>query len=117
VSRLGAGRGMAELRNRIEQLRSEIAELGPAPADMPGMIESANLLRRNEHLLRSDSSKTELLSCYEEYASSLEAMLRSVLEIQNELRDVLRDQSRLISEGPKSRPRRAAGRRAGRRSP
>jgi len=108
---------MAELRGRIERLRSEIAALGPAPADMPGMIESANLLRRNEHLLRSDSSKTELLSCYDAYVAKLEALLRSVFEIQNELRGVLRDQSRLISEGTKSGPRRTAGRRTGRRSP
>ncbi len=107
---------MAELRNRIEQLRSEIASMGPMPPDMPEMIESANLLRQNEHLQRSDSSKTELLSRYEEYVTSLESLLKSVLEIQDELKGVLHDQSRLIPDKPQAGSRRKAGRKAGRRS-
>lgn len=113
---MGAGREMAELRNRIEQLKSEIAMLEPVPADMPEMIESANLLRKNEYLQRSDSSKTELLSCYDTYVTNLETLLRSVFEIQNELKGVLRDQSRLISEKPKAKPRRTAKRKTGKSS-
>ncbi len=107
---------MTELRSRIEQLKSEIASLGPAPPAMPGMIESANLLRQNEYFKRSDSSKTELLSHYEEYLTGLESLLKSVLEIQDELKGILRDQSLLIPDGPQAKPRRRARQKSGRRS-
>jgi len=110
VSALGAGRKTAELRNRIEQLRSEIASLGSTPEDMPEMIEASNLLRKSEHLLKSDSLKTDLIASYDEYVAHLESLLRSVFEIQNELKGVLREQSRLIADGSKPRPGRAAKR-------
>ena len=109
---MGAGPDLAELRNTMEEIKSDIAMLGPIPDSVPEMIESANLLRRNEHLQRSDALKTDLVAKYGAYVSSLEALLKSVFEIQNELRGVLHEQSRLISRaGPKPAVR--GGRRTG----
>lgn len=104
---MGAGGRIAELRGEIARLGLQIESLGPAPEDMPEMIESANLLRKSEHLQKSDGAKSELISAYEEYASELESMLRSVFEIQGELKDILREQSRLISDGKKAKTGRA----------
>ena len=99
MGELGAGRELAELRSRIRALRSEVESMGEDRGDLPGMIDSANLLRKSEHLARSDALKTDLIECYREYAEGLEGLLRSVLEIQSELTGVLHDQSRMIRAG------------------
>lgn len=96
---LGAGGSLAVLRGRIKRLRSEVDSLGPVPDPLPGMIDASNLLRKSEHLIRSDALKTDLIADYAEYASELESLLRSVFDIQEQLRGVLHDQNRLLSGG------------------
>ncbi len=102
----GAGRGLAELKNKISQIKAGLDQLGPIPIDMPEMIESANLLRKNEHLVKSDTAKSELIASYTAYTDNLETLLQSVFEIQKELKDIIHDQNRLISA--KRRVRRKA---------
>ncbi len=112
MSGLGAGYKMDEYRAEIKQLRSQIASLGPVPDDMPEMIESANLLRKNEHLQKLDEAKSGLISNYEGYTASLESMLKSIFEIQDDLRDILREQSRLIPDKKRVRTTRTRRKRA-----
>ena len=77
------------LRKEIQQMQSELSSLGDPIADIPEMISSANLLRSNEYLLKSDQKKTDLISLYGRYSSSMELLLSSVFEIQYELKDIL----------------------------
>ena len=110
VETLGAGRRLTDIKNRIGQLSSDIEAMGPAPDELPGMIGVSNALRRNEYLLRVDSTKTELISIYKEYTKGLEELLKSVLELQTGLTEVLHEQSKLIpdkqAESPKKTSRR-----------
>ena len=84
------------LRKEIQQIQSELSSLGDPIADMPEMISSSNLLRSNEYLLKSDQKKTDLISLYGRYSSSMELLLSAVFEIQHELKDILQTQSSMI---------------------
>ena len=93
------------LRKEIQQIHSELSSLGDPITDMPEMISSSNLLRSNEYLLKSDQKKTDLISLYGRYSSSMELLLSAVFEIQHELKDILQTQSSMIvtSSKPKSK--------------
>ena len=91
------------LRKEIQQIQSELSSLGDPITDMPEMISSANLLRSNEYLLKSDQKKTDLISLYGRYSSSMELLLSAVFEIQHELKDILQTQSSMIATSSKSK--------------
>jgi hypothetical protein len=61
------------------------------------MINSTNLLRSNQFLLKHDEKKNNLLSVYAQYSNSMELLLSSVFEIQLQLKDILKEQSLMIS--------------------
>ena len=92
-----------DLRKNIEHLKYELSELGDPVTDIPEMISSSNLLRSNEYLLKSDQKKTNLISAYAQYSTSMEILLSSLFEIQTDLKDILHEQSSLI--GSKSKPK------------
>ena len=94
-----------ELKKEIQQLQSELSELGDPVSNIPEMISSSNLLRTNEYLLKSDQKKTNLISIYNKYSTSLELLLSSVFEIQIQLKDILKEQSLMIDSKPKSKPK------------
>ena len=86
------------LRRKIHQLQSELNKIDKPVEDLPELISSANLLRANECLSESNAKKNELLSVYDQYTKSLEAMLSTVLDIQKELTSILKEQSSMVSE-------------------
>jgi hypothetical protein len=90
-----------DLRKKIQQIQVDLNQLGDPISEIPELISSANLLRANEYLSKANDKKTELLSVYSQYSSSLENMLSSVFEIQNDLKDILKHQSSLISKSKK----------------
>ena len=96
MSKLGIGNVMAQMKQQITQIKSELKELGE-PEDIPEMIQSTNLIRINEHLSKSNKKKSELLLAYDEYAQQLEKLVTSVFEIQDQLKEIVKDQSALIS--------------------
>ncbi len=65
------------------------------------MIESANLLRSNEYLSKSDEKKTELIDAYGKYSKTLEELLSTVFDIQKDLKEILKEQYRLIPNSSK----------------
>ena len=69
------------------------------------MIVSANLLRSNEYLSKTNDQKTKLLVAYEQYSKAIEELLLTVFDIQkdlkNILKDILKEQSSLISNSSK----------------
>jgi len=90
-----------DLRKKIQQIQVDLNQLGDPISEIPELISSANLLRANEYLSKANDKKTELLSVYFQYSSSLENILSSVFEIQNDLKDILKHQSSLISKSKK----------------
>jgi hypothetical protein len=96
-----------DLRKEIEFIENELSELGDPVSDIPEMIDSSNLLRTNEYLLKSDQKKTNLISTYAQYSASMETLLSSVFEIQTDLKNILYEQSLMIKSQskPKSKPK------------
>ena len=103
MTNIGAGEIIYDLRKRIQQIQSDLEQLGEPTKNIPEMIESANLLRTNEYLSKSDEKKTELIDAYDKYSLALEELLTTVFDIQKDLKEILKDQSRLIPN-PSKKP-------------
>jgi len=101
LTNIGAGEIIYDLRKRIQQIQSDLEQLGEPARNIPEMIESANLLRSNEYLSKSDEKKTELIDAYGNYSLALEELLATVFDIQKDLKEILKDQSRLIPNSSK----------------
>ncbi len=93
---IGAGEVIYDLRKKIQAIQLELEQLSNPAKNIPEMVESTNLLRSNEYLLKSNEKKTELLDAYDEYSKALEELLSTVFEIQQDLKEILKDQSALI---------------------
>ena len=107
MTEVGVGDLIYSLRKQIQNLQSEIHTLGEPVKDMPELISSANLLRSNEYLSKTNHKQTQLLSVYEQYSKSLEDMLATVFDIQKDLKNILKEQSELISESKPSKKRKS----------
>ena len=94
-----------DLRKEINFIEHELSELGDPVSEIPEMISSSNLLRSNEYYLKSDQKKTNLISAYAQYCTSMEVLLSSVFEIQTQLKDILHEQSLLLDSKPKTKPK------------
>ena len=101
LTEIQVSNNMYYLKKQIDQIESELNEFVDLPASLPELVTSANLLRLNEFLMKSDNKKTDLISAYSKYSKTMEVLLLSVFEIQNELKDILKEQSSLISSKPK----------------
>ena len=98
LSKLGVGEIIYEFSKKIQDIKSELDELGDPASNMPELITSANLLRSNEYLAKVSKKQSELLSTYGQYSKVLEDMIAMVFDIQNDLKNILREQSNLISD-------------------
>ena len=58
-----------DLQKEIQQLQSELDDLGDPAVRIPELIENSNLIRLNEYLIKSDQKKTNLISIYEQYSN------------------------------------------------
>jgi len=100
LTKIGAGEIIYGLRKKIQDVQFELDQLR-GPSNIPELIDSANLLRLNEYLSKTNSKKTELICAYEQYSMALEELLETVFDIQNDLKDILKEQSSMIN--PKSK--------------
>lgn len=98
MAEVGMGEMIYSLRKQIQKIQSELDALGTPVKDMPELISSANLLRSNEYLLKSNEKQSQLLNAYRQYSESLEDMLSTVFEIQIDLKNILKEQSALLSK-------------------
>lgn len=101
MTNIGAGEIIYELRKKIQEIQMSLDQLGEPPADMPEMIQSANLLRSNEYLSKTNEKKSELIIAYGQYSKALEELLSSVFDIQKDLKEILKEQSSLIADSTK----------------
>lgn len=104
MSKLGVGEIIYEFSKKIQDIKSELDELGGPTSDMPELITSTNLLRSNEYLAKVSKKQSELLSAYGQYSKVLEDMIVVVFDIQNDLKNILREQSNLISNRKSRKP-------------
>ena len=91
-----SGEIIYDLRKKIQKIKYDLNQLGELPPGIPEMINTANLLRSNEFLSKTNEKKSELILAYEKYSESLEEMLSSVFEIQKDLKEILKVQSSMI---------------------
>ncbi|MEK9681645.1 MAG: hypothetical protein VW081_02050 [Nitrosopumilus sp.] len=98
MEKFGTGNILYDLRKKIQQAESDLAQLGEPVFDIPELVETANLIRSNEYLLKANHKQTELLATYQKYSDSLEELLSTVFEIQNDLKEIVKEQSSLISK-------------------
>ncbi len=96
MTKIGTEGMIYDLRRKIQQVQTDLNQLGDPVSEIPELITSANLLRSNEYLLKANEKKTELLSTYEQYFVTLEKLLSSVFDIQHDLKEILREQSSMI---------------------
>jgi hypothetical protein len=101
LSKIGSDELLYDLRKKIQQVQADLIQLGDPVSEMPELISSANLLRANEYLSKTNEKKTELLSVYAQYSNTLEKLLASVFDIQNDLKEILKHQSSMISKTKK----------------
>ena len=102
MAKVGAGEIIYDLRKTIQQIQSDLKELGEPVSDIPEMVSSANLIRSNEYLTKVTQKQTDLLNAYSQYSEALEEMLSSVFDIQQDLKEILKEQSSLISAPKKT---------------
>ena len=105
MTKLSSGEGIYDLRKKIQQIQTDLNQLGDPVSEMPELITSANLLRSNEYLSKANEKKTELLLAYEQYIVTLEKLFSSVLDIQQDLKEILKEQSSIISSQRKKQSR------------
>ena len=101
MTNIGAGEIIYDLRKKIQEIELELKQLGDPAENIPEMIESANLLRSNEYLLKSNEKKSVLIDAYGQYSAALEELLKTVFDIQKDLKDILKEQSTLIPNSSK----------------
>ncbi len=101
MTKIGAGEIIYDLRKKIQQIQYDLEQLGEPVSDLPELITSANLLRSNEYLSKTNQKKSELLSAYSQYSEALEELLSTVFDIQNDLKEIVKEQSSMISSKQK----------------
>ena len=94
----GIGESVYELRKKIQELQTELSQLGDPATEIPELVSSANALRSCEFLQKQNDKQSELLKVYAQYSKSLNNFLATVFEIQNDLKDIIQEQSLLLSE-------------------
>ncbi len=108
LTKINTGDLIYDLRKKIQNIQADLEQLGESVSEIPELITSANLLRSNEYLSKVNEKKTDLLSAYAQYSTTLEKLLSTVFDIQNDLKEILKDQSSMISsrrKKPKSKTR------------
>ena len=105
LTEIKISKNIYDLQKEIQQLQSELDDLGDPAVRIPELIENSNLIRLNEYLIKSDQKKTNLISIYEQYSKSMGVLLSSVFEIQAELKEILHEQSSLIESKSKPKPK------------
>ena len=94
----GIGRTVYELRKKIQELQTELNQMGDPATEIPELVSSANALRSCEFLQKQNDKQNELLKVYAQYSKSLDNFLSSVFEIQNDLKDIIQEQTLMLSE-------------------
>jgi hypothetical protein len=95
----GLGNNLNELKLRIKKAREDLEQMNSSELPLPEMIDSTNILRQNEHLIKIDQAKSNLISSYEEYTKRLEDLAMSLFSIQSDLKDIVTTEASILRDG------------------
>jgi len=101
LTKIQSGGLIYDLHKKIQQIQADLNQLDQPVSEIPELISSANLIRSNEYLSKTNEKKTELLLAYAAYSTALEKLLSAVFDIQNDLKEILKHQSSMISQTKK----------------
>jgi len=79
---MSANSRLINLQEKIQQIQTSLSGANKSETPIPELIESTNLLRSNEFLIKINQKQNELLSTYEEYVSELKKMISTTLLAQ-----------------------------------
>ena len=104
-----AAKTIGELKRNIIQTKNELSALSNDQNPIPELINSTNLLRTNDFLIKTGEKKSELLTAYDQYSKQLENTLTKIIKIQDQLKKFVKKdlQERLLGKrlGRKNPPR------------
>ena len=98
---VGFGNNLNDLKSRIQQLHTDIEELGEPIRPLEQMTDNANILRENEYLSKVNDRRIELVSAYLNYTKQLEQMVSSLFSIQADLMELIKTEASLLESEPK----------------
>lgn len=88
------------LKTTISELKSQIESIGFPPSPSSELISSANIIRENEFLKKSDVFKTQLIEAYSLYVEILEEIAQDAFEIQKGLTEILKTEILSLEKTP-----------------
>jgi len=88
-----AAKTIGELKRMIIQTKNELSALSDDQNPIPELINSTNLLRANDFLIKTGDKKSELLTAYDQYAKQLENTLTKIIKIQDQLKKSVKKRS------------------------
>jgi len=88
-----ATKTIGELKRKIIQTKNELSALSDDQNPIPELINSTNLLRANDFLIKTDEKKSEVLTADDQYAKQLENTLTKIIKIQDQLKKSVKKRS------------------------
>jgi len=79
---------LSELQKRIEQTKQELEQIKQHEKPMPEFINTTNVIRSNEYLLKEIQTNAKLISVYEKYSEELEKMVLSTSVIKSKIKQL-----------------------------
>lgn len=79
---------LSELQKRIEQTKQELEQIKQHEKPMPEFINTTNVIRSNEYLLKEIQTHAKLVSVYEKYSQELEKMVLSTSVIKSKIKQL-----------------------------
>lgn len=79
---------LSELQKRIEQTKHELEQIKQHEKPMPEFINTTNVIRSNEYLLKEIQTHAKLVSVYEKYSQELEKMVLSTSVIKSKIKQL-----------------------------
>ena len=76
------------LQKKIEQTKQDLKKIKQLEKPMPEFINTTNVIRSNEYLLKELQENTKLVSAYEEYSLELEKMILSTNVIKSKIKQL-----------------------------
>ncbi len=98
-----AAKTIGELKRKIIQTKNELSALSNDQNPIPELINSTNLLRENNFLIKTGDKKSELLTAYDQYSKQLENTLTKIIKIQDQLKKSMKKRSQRNPIGKKLR--------------
>lgn len=79
---------LSELQKIIEQTKQELEQIKQHEKPMPEFINTTNVIRSNEYLLKENQTHAKLISVYEKYSEELEKMVLSTSVIKSKIKQL-----------------------------